>query len=388
MKFLPYILRNVMRNKLRAAFTGMSIAVSLFLVTVLYAYLNVQDEQGEKSKKFARIVVTAKQGLTFPVPIAHLDKVRALSGVKAAVPLCWFGGKYKDEKIPFGQFATDPAQIMEVLAEYKVAAGSLEAFQKDRGGCMVGSRAAEQRGWKVGDNIVLKGDIYPATLELTIDGIFDSDESSDQLESLWFHFAYLDELLKKERSRMAGNAGTIFVKADSPDRLGDLMQAITEKFANNESPVRAVSEQAFRQMFTEMLGNVQSYIRNVALAVVISLMLVAGNAMAMSMRERTREVAVLKAIGFTRLIVLSLVLVEAILIAMAGGVIGVLGAKTLFAMRDLVFRGIPGIAGFYVPWSTVVLGMGLAAMIGLFSGIIPAWRAAQVSVVDGLRKVV
>jgi len=105
MKFLPYILRNVMRNKLRAAFTGMSIAVSLFLVTVLYAYLNVQDENGEKSKKFARIVVTAKQGLTFPVPIAHVEKVRAMPGVKAAVPLSWFGGKYKDEKIPFGQFA-------------------------------------------------------------------------------------------------------------------------------------------------------------------------------------------------------------------------------------------------------------------------------------------
>jgi len=108
----------------------------------------------------------------------------------------------------------------------------------------------------------------------------------------------------------------------------------------------------------------------------------------MSMRERTREVAVLKAIGFTRFIVLSLVLVEAILIAMIGGAVGVLGAKLLFAMRDIVFRGIPGISGFYVPWSTVIFGMALAAMIGLFSGIVPAWRAAQVSVVDGLRKVV
>jgi len=388
MKFLPYILRNVMRNKLRAIFTGMSIAVSLFLVTVLYAYINVQDETGEKTKQFARIVVTAKQGLTFPVPIAHVDKVRALSGVEAAVPLSWFGGKYQDEKIPFGQFATDPEQINTVLSEYDVKPAELAAFKADRGGCLVGSRAAEQRNWKVGDNIVLKGDIYPVTLELTINGIFTSESSTDQLESLWFHFTYLDELLKKDRSRQAGNAGTIFVKAASPDNLGDLMDRINETFKHTDAPVRAVTEQAFRQMFTEMLGNVQAYIRNVALAVVISLMLVAGNAMAMSMRERTREVAVLKAIGFTRFIVLSLVLVEAILIAMIGGAVGVLGAKLLFAMRDIVFRGIPGISGFYVPWSTVIFGMALAAMIGLFSGIVPAWRAAQVSVVDGLRKVV
>lgn len=388
MKFLPYIFRNVMRNKLRAVFTGTSIAVSLFLVTTLYAYINMQDEQGEESKKYARIIVTAKQGLTFPVPIAHLDKVRAMSGVKAAVPLCWFGGKYQDEKIPFGQFATDPNHIMEVLAEYTVAVGSLEAFKADRGGCMVGERAARQRNWKVGDNIVLKGDVYPVTLELTIDGIFGGPETSDQLESLWFHFTYLDELLKKERSRMSGNAGTVFVKANSPEGLSDLMGEINKTFANTDAPVRAVTEQAFRQMFTEMLGNVQAYIRNVALAVVISLMLVAGNAMAMSMRERTREVAVLKAIGFTRFIVLVLVLVEAVLIAMVGGLVGVMSAKMLFSTGDIVFRGIPGFASFYVPWSTVIFGLVLSAMIGLCSGIIPAWRAAQVSVVDGLRKVV
>lgn len=386
MKFLPYIIRNVMRNKLRAAFTGMSIAISLFLVTVLYAYLNVQDEQGEESKKYARIIVTAKQGLTFPVPIAHLEKVRALPGVKAAVPLSWFGGKYQDEKIPFGQFATDANQILDVLSEYHVAEGSLDAFKSDRGGCLVGSGAAKKRNWKVGDHIVLKGELYPVSLELTIDGIFDGPKT-DQLESLWFHFTYLDELLKKDRSRQAGNAGTIFVKAESPDDLNELIDRIKEKFKNNEAPVRPVTEQAFRQMFAEMIGNVKAYIRNVALAVVISLMLVAGNAMAMSMRERTREVAVLKAIGFTRMIVLALVLFEAILIAVAGGLVGVMGAKLLFSTVD-VFNGIPGFSSFYIPWSTAIFGMTLSAMIGLFSGIIPAWRAAQVSVVDGLRKVV
>lgn len=387
MKFLPYILKNVLRNKLRSVFTGLSIAVSLFLVTVLYAYINMQDEVGEESEKYARIVVTAKQGLTFPVPIAHLDKVRAMPGVKAASPLAWFGGKYKDDKIPFAQFATDTSAIFTVLDEFTVPPEQMSAWQKDRTGCVVGEKIARKRGWNIGDKVVLKGDIYPVNLELTVDGIYDGPESSDR-EMLFYHYEYLDELLKQARSQLAGNAGTIFVKAQSPDMLPNLMTQIQARFASSDSPVRAVTEQAFRQMFTEMLGNVRAYIRNVALAVVVSLVCVAGNAMAMSMRERTREVAVLKAIGFSRTTVMVLVLFEAMVIAVGGGLVGTLGARALFTFGDISFMAIPGFAAFYVPWSTVIFALGIAAAVGLASGLIPAWRAAHMSVVDGLRKVV
>ena len=150
---------------------------------------------------------------------------------------------------------------------------------------------------------MLKGDIYPVNLELTVDGIYIGPATSDK-EMLWYHYTYLDELLKQARSQMAGNAGTMFVKAQTPEACPSLMRRIDARFANSESPVRAMTEQAFRQMFTEMLGNVRAYIRNVAMTVVVSLICVAGNAMAMSLRERTREVAVLKAIGFSRMIVL------------------------------------------------------------------------------------
>ncbi|MBI2826627.1 MAG: ABC transporter permease [Planctomycetia bacterium] len=387
MKFLPYILKNVLRNKLRSVFTGLSIAVSLFLVTVLYAYINMQDEVGKESEKYARIVVTAKQGLMFPVPIAHLDKVRAMQGVKAASPLAWFGGKYKDDKIPFAQFATDTSAIFTVLDEFTVPPEQLSAWQKDRSGCVVGEKIARKRGWTFGDKVVLKGDIYPVNLELTVDGIYDGPESSDR-EMLFYHYEYLDELLKQARSQLAGNAGTIFVKAQSADMLPSLMTQIQARFASSDSPVRAVTEQAFRQMFTEMLGNVRAYIRNVALAVVVSLVCVAGNAMAMSLRERTREVAVLKAIGFSRTTVMSLVLFEAMVIAVGGGLVGTLGARALFTFGDISFMAIPGFAAFYVPWSTVIFALAIAAAVGLASGMIPAWRAARMSVVDGLRKVV
>jgi len=387
MKFLPYIVKNIMRHKLRNVFTVLSIAVSLFLVTILYAYVSVQDELAAKSVQYNRVVVQHAQGLTFPVPLAYVDRVRSMPGVKAAVPLSWFGGKYKDDKIPFAQFATDPQTIMSVFTEYTVPPEQLSAWQNDRTGCIVGEKIARKRGWKVGDKIPLQGDIYPINLELTIDGIYDGPETADK-EMLWYHYDYFDELLKKNRPIMAGNAGTIFVKVDSADRLSSMMRDIDDRFASSDAPVRSMTEQAFQQMFTQMLGNIRAYILNVSLAVVFSLVCVAGNAMAMSLRERTREVAVLKAIGFSRTTVLSLMLSEAMLVAMLGGALGVFGAKTLFDWTDLTVSGIPGFSTFYVPWSTIGLGLAVSAAVGLTAGAIPAWRAAQVSVVNGLRKVV
>jgi putative ABC transport system permease protein len=387
MKFLPYLFKNMMRNKLRTAFTAASIGVSLFLVTLLYAYLSVQDELAGESAVYNRVVTLHSQGLTFPVPIAHLDRVRSMPDVEAVSQLAWFGGKYKDERVPFAQFATDPQNIMNVMTEYELAPDQLKAWQDDRTGCVVGTKLAAQKGWSIGDKVVLKGDIYPADLELTVRGIYDGPETAD-LMMLWFNYTYLDELLKKGRSEFAGNAGTLFVKTSSAEAMPRVMQQIDARFANSDAPTRTMTEQAFQQMFTEMLGNVRAYIRNTALAVVFSLVCVAANAMAMSMRERTREVAVLKAIGFSRPLVLRLVLSEAVAIAVIGGLLGVLGAKLLFHYYDLSTLGLPGITRFYIPWSTAAFGLAISAAIGLAAGIVPAWFAARLPVIDGLRRVV
>ena len=387
MKFLPYIVKNVLRHKLRNIFTCISIGLSLFLVTILYAYIAVQDELSAIRAQYNRLVVQHAQGLTFPIPIAYVDKVRSMPGVQAAVPMSWFGGKYKDDRLRFAQFATDPDKLFEVMDEYTLPEEQRTAWQRDRTGCIVGAKIARKRNWKLGEKIPLKGDIYPVDLELTVDGIYGGPESTD-LERLFYHYEYLDELLKKSRSVQAGNAGTITIKTVSADALPKVMQEIDARFASSDAPVRTMTEQAFQQMFVQMLGNIRAYILNVSLAVVFSLVCVAGNAMAMSMRERTREVAVLKAIGFGRGMVLSLILSEAVLVALAGGILGVLAAKLLFDWSDLTLGAIPGFSSFFVPWSTILLGLVVAAAVGLASGIIPAWRAAQVSVVDGLRKVV
>lgn len=389
MKFFPYILHNVLRNKLRSTFTAASIAVSLFLVTVLYSYLSMQDELGKASVEYNRLVVQHGQGLTFPLPIAHVDKVRAIPGVVACTQFSWFGGKYKDDKIPFAQFGVDPQQVARVMTEFQLPPNQMAAWKNDRTGCIVGWKLFRRKGWKLGEKIPLKGDIYPVDLELTIRGVYSASSPTVDGEMLWFHWNYLDELLRAQKDRFQGNAGTIFLKVASAGQLPEIARHIDQRFASSDAPTRTMTEQAFQNMFTEMLGNVKAYIRNTALAVVFSLMCVAANAMAMSLRERTREVAVLKAIGFSRPLVLSLVLVEAMLIAMLGGLAGVLIAKAVFGFEVLNMAVlIPGFTQFYVPWSTALWGLALAAIIGLASGALPAWRAAQASVVDGLRRVV
>lgn len=387
MKFLPYILKNVLRNKLRSTFTVLSIAISLFLVTLLYSYLAFQDELAGESAQYNRLVVTHRQGLTTLLPASHLDKIRAIEGVKAATPMSWFGGKYKDDRMTFAQFATDPQQMLSVYEEFRLSPEETRRWQDDRTGCVVGKRIARNRGWKLGDKIVLKGDIYNCDLELTVDGIYDGADSAD-LDMLWFHWRYLDEALKAKRSAAAGRMGIVSVKAVSAAEMPEVARHIDRQFASTDAPARAMTEQAFQQMFMEMVGNVQAFIRNTALAVVFSLVCVAGNAMAMSLRERTREVAVLKALGFQRGTVLRLVLGEAIAISLLGGLLGVLGAKVLFGSLDLSSVPIPGLNMFYIPWITVAYGMAISAAVGLMSGVLPAYRAAQVSVVDGLRKVV
>jgi len=386
MKFIPLVIRNVLRNKIRTLFTGSSIAMSLFLVVLLYSFLTIQDEIAASAAGYNRIVATHVNGLTGNVPIAYVNRIRNMEGVRSAVPFSWFGGRYREETIPFAQFGTDADYILDLLEECKLPPEQLEAWKQDKTGCVVGALLAKNKGWKLGDKIPLKGDIYPADLELTVRGIYDGASTVDR-EQLWFHFTYMDEAVKAKSERAAGNAGIVFIRADSAAAMPDLMRNIDKTFANSDAPIRAMTEKEFVQSFIAMMGNVQMFIRLISGAVVFALLFVAGNGMAMALRERTREVAVLKAIGFGRWLILALFLTEAMLIALLGGAAGGLGAKLMFNVVDFS-RWLTGLGTFYVPWIVTWWAIALGAFVGLVSGIIPAWRSADLSVVEGLRKVV
>jgi putative ABC transport system permease protein len=386
MKYLPLILRNVRRNKIRSLFTSLSIAISLFLVVTLYSLLTHQDEITESTKMYNRVAVLHEAGLAGELPIAYLDRVRKLPGVMVATPMSWFGGNYREETVQFAQFATDAETIFKVYEELQIAPDQLKAWQDDRTGCVVGSVIARNKGWKIGDKIPLQGNIYPVDLELTVRGIYDGPSSADR-EWLIFHFTYFDEALKKVSGASSGNAGIIMLRATSADRVSPVMQSIEAAFASSDAPVKPMTEKQFAQSFMEMAGNVRGFIRYTSIAVVIALLCVAANTMAMSLRERTREIALLKAIGFPANSVLGMFLSESIIIGLIGGVIGALGGKLLFSLVDLS-KVAPGLGLFYVPWSTALWGLALAAGVGLLSGLIPAYRAARLNVIDGLRRVV
>lgn len=385
MKLLMYIWRNVRRNKLRTSLTILSIGFSLALMTVLYGYVAMQDVWGQAAATRNRLVVMNIQGFSGKLPISYVDRVRAQEGVVAAVPYSWYGGNYKDEQMPFAQFGTDAAQAFDVFSEYSISPDQLEAWRKDRMGCVVDRRLAEKRNWKIGDKIPLQGTIYPFDLDLTLRGTYDAPQYTD---SLWFHLEYLDEGLQKISEAVAGNSGTIFTRVASSDRMSPLAKEIDEKFASSPNPTRTQTEAAFAQMFTDMLGNIRAYIRNIGLAVVFSLSLVAANAMAMSMRERTTEIAVLKALGFTKLRVLGLVLGEACSVCLMGGALGVFfGCLFLQGLHQMSAQVFP--IPVYDMLGIWIGGLLLTAFgIGLVSGLVPAIRAATLSVVDGLRRIV
>lgn len=286
--------------------------------------------------------------------------------------------------MPFAQFATDPECVFEVWPELSIPPEQLAAFKENRQGCVLDRRIAARRGWKVGDRVPLKGTIYPFSLDLEISGIFDSPKNTD---SLYFHWNYLNEGLKQLNYPNIDNAGTIFARVSSAESIPAVIKSIDDKFGSSDTPTRSQTEAAFAQMFVDMLGDVQELIRNIGLAVVFSLSLVTANSMAMAMRERVTEIAVLKAIGFPRSRVLFMVLGEACAIAMLGGFLGVgMGCLFLQGMNSLMPQFFPfTVLEMLGPW--VSYGLIVAALLGLISGIVPAIQAAQMSVIDGLRRV-
>lgn len=387
MKLLTYIWRNVSRNKLRSGLTIMSIGFCLALMTMLYGYLAMQKVSQAEAKKHDRLVVLNKLGFASPLPIAHSNKITKMESVICTTPFAWFGGNYQDQPALFAQFGVEPETFFEVFGEYEISDEQIEAFKTQKRGCVVDADLAESQEWELGDRIPLAANIYPVDLDLILVGTFKAPQKTG---SLFFNWNYMDDELKAQNAGFSGNAGSIYVKCSDAGGVEATCEEIDAKFVNSENATRTRTEAAFQKMFADFLGDVQTYIRYISLAVVFALALVAATAMAMSMRERTTEVAVLKAIGFSKQRVLALVLGESTMIAIIGGVLGIaggLGALHLVSSVPIAAALFPvPVSSLVGPW---LLGLiGVAACIGFVSGVAPAVGAAQLSVVDGLRRVV
>ena len=381
MTLAQFVARNAFRNKRRSILTAASITVSLLLLTLMMTlWRGFYIDQGAPDSAL-RLMTRHRVSLAFFLPAYYRDKIRAVPGVVHVVPMTWFGGKYIDDRPEnfFAQFATDPDEYMEVAADKEVPPVQIAAWKKDRTGCLVDQSLAQTHGWKLGDRIVLQGNIFPTNLDLTIRAIYKIDPPNN---SLYFHTKYLEESV----GWFKDTAGFYFARVDDAKSVTRVSHDIDDMFHNSPAPTKSESEKAFQLDFIATLGNVKAFILGICGAVVFTILIVSANTMAMSIRERTREVAVLRTLGFTRQQILALYLGESVTLALIGGLAGVLIAAGLM----LLVTRLPGVlvpASLKVTLPIALLALATAALVGLVSALLPSYNAARMNIVDGLRHI-
>lgn len=379
MTLTRFVTKNAFRNKRRSILTVLSIGFSLLLLTLMMTiWRSFYVDQGS-AQSAQRLLVRHKVSLVFDLPYSYRDKIRSLPGVTHVVNQQWFGGQYKDDKPRnfFAQFATDPEELLKVYPEFQIPADQVEAWKHDRAGAIVDNELATKYGWKLGDRLNLKGVIFPLNLELTIRGIY---TSPTRTQAVWFNKTYLDEGYPEVK----GREGVFAVLVDTPQDVPRVATAIDDMFRNAPQPTKTETERAFQLDFVQMLGNVKAFILSICSAVVFTILLVSANTMAMSVRERTREVALLKTLGFTRNRILGLFVGEAVSLALMGGVVGTVIAFFLITLMQKQGGFMTGMA---VTLPTVILALAVAALVGFLSAFIPSYHASQVNIVDGLRHI-
>jgi putative ABC transport system permease protein len=382
MTLSSFVVRNTFRNKRRSLLTITSIGFSLLLLTLMTSIWRAFyiDQVAPEAAK--RMITRDRVSLAFFLPAYYRDKIRSIPGVVAVAPMTWFGGRYKDDRPEnfFAQIATDPDEYLKVASDKIVPPDQVVAWQRDRAGALVDVTLAQRYGWKIGDKITLLGTIFPVNPELTIRGIYHRDPPQN---SLYFNAKYLEE----SWDYFKGKAGWYATQVAEPGDVARVSSEIDDMFRNSPLQTKTESEKAFQLDFVATLGNVKAFILGICGAVVFAILLVSANTMAMSVRGRTREVAVLKTLGFTRQGLLSLLVGEAVGLSVAGGALGVIVAIPVIQglTRRFVALGVP--LNMKVTLPTVILSLLVAAAVGFVSGYLPAYKASRMNIVEGLRHI-
>jgi putative ABC transport system permease protein len=377
-----FVVRNTFRNKRRSLLTMFSISFSLLLLTLMiciWRSFYVDQVAPEASR---RLIIRDRVSLAFFLPAFYRDKIRSVQGVTAVAPMTWFAGRYIDDRPEhfFATLATDPDEYLKVASDKIVPPDQLKAWQQDRAGALVDVTLANKYGWKIGDRITLRGTIFEVNPELTIRAIYHRDPPQNVL---YFNAKYVEEAVPWFK----GQAGWYYAQIDSAANVASASQQIDDMFRNSPLQTKTESEKAFQLGFVASLGNIKAFILGICGAVVFTIMLVSANTMAMSVRSRTREVAVLKTLGFTKRRVLSMFVGESVALAVTGGLLGILLAIPViwFMTRGFVALGVP--LAMHVTKESGGLSLLVAVTLGLLSGYLPAFNASRMNIVDGLRHI-
>ena len=386
MKFVRLLLKNLLRNKRRTFLTLSSIAVSLFLVATLQTILSSLENPPETPDSALRLVVRHRISLFNTLPIADLEKIRNVEGVEAATGSMWYGAIYKDPSNFFANFSVNTDQFFQVYPDLEMPEEQKEAFVKDRMGAIAGRNLADRFDWKLGQRLFLKSNTWPLDgVELTIRGIYDG--GSDEASSFYLHWDYWNELMK-ERYGSWDRTGTFAVRVASAESIGPVAERIDALFKNSEFPTKTETEKSMVLSFVSMLGDVQTFVTSIISVVVFAIILVAANTMAMSIRERTREIGVLKALGFRNRQVLGLLIGEAVVLSVGGALIGTTTARVIYHGLPLAQMTSGFVRSLDVTAWTFLFCCGIGLFVGLVSAGVPAWQASRKPVVEALRRVI
>jgi putative ABC transport system permease protein len=378
------ILRNSLRHKLRTALTTLGIVVAVLAFGLLQTLVDAWYA-GAEAASGTRLVTRNAISLVFPLPITYAERIRQVQGVASVSWANWFGAVYVNERNFFPQFAVEPRSYFDLYPEYRVPPEQMKAFLFDRKGCAVGRKLADTYGWKLGDVVPLRGTIFPGTWEFVVRAIYTGTETKTDTSQFFFHWDYLNETLKRTAARRANSTGIFLVGIRDADAAAQIAASIDRTFKNSLAETLTETEKAFQLGFVSMSEAIVVAIRAVSFVVILIIMAVMANTMAMSARERLPEYATLKALGFPPSFLRRLIAGESLLIALAGGGIGVAATFPVIAVFGPQLGTLFPV--FEVSAQTMALQLGAALVIGLVAAVAPSIRASRVGIAEGLRAV-
>ena len=387
MTYLGLIRANLGHNKLRTALTGAAIMLAEVLVCVLLTMPAGLEEILRNAASDTRIAVHHRAGVAYTMPYAFTRKVRQVDGVAAAVAMVWFGGAFEQAgEVTFPNFAVEADQVGAVYPDYGVSAEHLADFQRYRDGALVGRQTMRKYGWKIGDRITLRSNLWLVDLDLRIVGEMPDERSP----LLWMNWTYLDEALKAHGGSGLGIVPTIWVRASDPNRVNAIMRDIDDLSRNSEAETACESEQSYFATFLGSLKGLVTIVLIVTALVALCIVFIAANTVSMSVRERAGEIAVLKAIGFRRRAIFAILFAEALALATVAGSAGVLLAVGLTRLLKVstAWNPILGPLGnFSVNGPVIAQGLLLALLVGILAGVVPSWGAARKPAAEALHEI-
>jgi putative ABC transport system permease protein len=385
MKFLPLVLRNLMRRKVRTVFTALSIFIAFVLFGVLMA-IRAAFTLGVEVAGADRLMTIHKVSLIQPLPKSYSERIRSFEGVTDVTHANWFGAYYQEPSNFLANMAVEPESWLRMYPEFQVPEEQKKAWIANRTGAIVGIDSAKKYGWKVGDRVPLISPIYRkpdgSPWEFTIDGIYDSPVKGTDKTQFFFHWDYINETFR-DRTEFANQVGWYVMRVKDPASSDQLAKRIDALFANSPAETKTATEKAFVSDFANQIGDIGNIMMAIAAIVMSFILFVAGNAMAQSIRERTNELAVLKTLGFGEGRILALVLLESVTIAVIGGGLGLIVAWVLIAQGDPTNGMLPA---FYFPVRNLIAGIALVLLLGIGTGLLPALQARRLKIVDALRR--